>query len=69
MILDSLSYYHENTSNDQIKSLCQKIYKDLRTNIVENVYEQWVKTGYAWEQYNPDDGHGQSVKHFWVGPR
>lgn len=64
MILDSLSYYYEVSKSEDVKELCQQIYKELRQNIVENVYEQWEKTGYAWEQYNPDDGHGQSIKHF-----
>lgn len=64
MILDSLAYYHDVSESESVKDLCKKIYKELRQNLVENVYEQWEKSGYAWEQYNPDDGHGQGVKHF-----
>lgn len=43
MILDSLSYYYEVSKSEDVKELCQQIYKELRQNIVENVYEQWEK--------------------------
>ncbi|TFY83454.1 hypothetical protein EWM64_g561 [Hericium alpestre] len=34
----------------------QKIYKELRQNIVDN---EWVRTGYVWEQYDPLTGEGK----------
>ncbi|KAI9762847.1 MAG: Processing alpha glucosidase I [Chaenotheca gracillima] len=42
----------------------QRMYSDLRKNLVANVYKQWEKTGFAWEQYNPDSGEGQRTQHF-----
>lgn len=26
--------------------------------------DQWEKTGFAWEQYNPETGAGQRTQHF-----
>ncbi|KAI9813806.1 MAG: Processing alpha glucosidase I [Pycnora praestabilis] len=41
-----------------------EIYTSLRQNLVQTVYEAWEKTGFAWEQYNPDTGEGQRTQHF-----
>ena len=40
------------------------MYSHLRKNLVENVFREWKKTGFAFEQYNPDDGKGQRIQHF-----
>lgn len=40
------------------------LYTKLRRNLVENVFKSWEETGFAWEQYNPEDGHGQRTQHF-----
>jgi mannosyl-oligosaccharide glucosidase len=40
------------------------MYSKLRKNLVENVYREWKETGFAWEQYNPDNGNGQRTQHF-----
>ncbi|ODH45374.1 hypothetical protein ACO22_00098 [Paracoccidioides brasiliensis] len=42
----------------------REMYTQLRKNIVENVFDQWKKTGFAWEQYNPETGAGQRTQHF-----
>lgn len=34
------------------------MYIGLRNDIVENVYGEWKKTGYVWEQYSGVDGKG-----------
>lgn len=31
---------------------------------MENVYNEWEETGFAWEQYNPETGAGQRTQHF-----
>ncbi|KAI8620462.1 putative mannosyl-oligosaccharide glucosidase [Chytriomyces sp. MP71] len=36
-----------------------EIYSVLRNNIVNNVFEEYERTGYTWEQYSPIDGKGQ----------
>lgn len=40
------------------------MYNKLRTNLVENVFREWERTGFAWEQYNPETGVGQRTQHF-----
>lgn len=42
----------------------KKTYTSLRKNLVENIYNSWKETGFAWEQYNPDTGKGQRTQHF-----
>ncbi|OAX80524.1 hypothetical protein ACJ72_05137 [Emergomyces africanus] len=42
----------------------RQMYTRLRKNIVENVFNQWEKTGFSWEQYNPETGAGQRTQHF-----
>ncbi|KAJ5887656.1 FAD dependent oxidoreductase [Penicillium taxi] len=39
-------------------------YSKLRKNLVENVFQEWKRTGFAWEQYNPETGNGQRTQHF-----
>ena len=46
------------------KEKARHMYNKLRKNLVENVFEQWEKTGFAWEQYNPETGDGQRTQHF-----
>jgi len=41
-----------------------KIYTQLRENLVENIFKEWERTGFAWEQYNPETGEGQRTQHF-----
>lgn len=36
-----------------------KIYNELRSNVVQNVYKEFVRTGYAWEQYDAATGEGK----------
>ncbi|KAI8971466.1 glycoside hydrolase [Mycotypha africana] len=36
----------------------QRIYTRLRQNLIRNVYKNYKKTGYVWEQYSENDGHG-----------
>ncbi|ANB14481.1 Cwh41p [Sugiyamaella lignohabitans] len=65
MILESLRYYGTSeTSSAEVKSLSSEIYKELRVNIVNNVFNRWEETGFAWEQYDSNTGKAQGVKHF-----
>lgn len=36
----------------------------LRKNLINTVSNAWDKTGFAWEQYNPETGDGQRTQHF-----
>jgi len=40
------------------------MYTELRLNLVSTVFDSWNKTGFVWEQYNPDTGNGQRTQHF-----
>lgn len=65
MILKALRRYGENPDASlEFREKAANIYKDLRVNIVNNVYDNWEKTGFAWEQYDSKTGKGQGVKHF-----
>ena len=46
------------------KSRASKIYTNLRKNLVQTVFSEWERTGFAWEQYSPDTGEGQRTQHF-----
>ena len=41
-----------------------RLYKELRKNMVNTVFESWKDTGFAWEQYNAETGLGQRTQHF-----
>jgi mannosyl-oligosaccharide glucosidase len=41
-----------------------EIYSSLRKNLIDTVFKSWEKTGFAWEQYNPETGEGQRTQHF-----
>ncbi|XP_059577183.1 mannosyl-oligosaccharide glucosidase isoform X2 [Alligator mississippiensis] len=41
-----------------------QIYHELRTNLVGNLYRQYVASGYLWEQYNDSTGRGQGCHPF-----
>jgi len=57
LILSSLHRYGQQTGpyQDQIRNL----YDRLRTNLIGNLYKQYMKTGFLWEQYDPIQGRGQ----------
>ena len=46
------------------KAKAKQLYTELRKNLVTNVYNEWERTGFAWEQYNPETGVGQRTQHF-----
>ncbi|EXJ91346.1 mannosyl-oligosaccharide glucosidase [Capronia coronata CBS 617.96] len=48
----------------KVKTQATKIYSELRRNLVQNVFNEWERTGFAWEQYNPETGEGQRTQHF-----
>ncbi|CCU79720.1 mannosyl-oligosaccharide glucosidase [Blumeria hordei DH14] len=43
---------------------CYNLYGRLRLNLVQTVFNSWSDTGFAWEQYNPENGKGQRTQHF-----
>lgn len=67
LVLDSLKHYRSALSefaSNELISRISTLYKNLRANIINNMLDQWIKTGYVWEQYNDEDGHSQRTKNF-----
>ncbi|KAF7304743.1 Mannosyl-oligosaccharide glucosidase [Mycena kentingensis (nom. inval.)] len=40
------------------KARAQQIYHELRNNIIDNVFKEYQRTGYVWEQYDATTGQG-----------
>ncbi|XP_074295640.1 mannosyl-oligosaccharide glucosidase GCS1-like [Silene latifolia] len=62
MILSALKYYSE--ADGPYKPRARAIYKDLRTNLIRNVVENYHTTGYIWEQYDQNTGKGKGAHPF-----
>ncbi|KAJ8454307.1 hypothetical protein ONZ45_g19357 [Pleurotus djamor] len=41
------------------KAHAQEIYTKLRQNVINNVFKEYERTGYVWEQYDATTGEGQ----------
>lgn len=67
LILDSLKHYHEVSSPLLLKAAAEKLretYRALRLNVVNNVFRNWEKTGFIWEQYDDISGDSKGAKNF-----
>lgn len=51
------NYYASRPGPHQARA--QTIYQELRSQLVANMYNEYMRTGYVWEQYNPITGKGQ----------
>ncbi|KIK63875.1 glycoside hydrolase family 63 protein [Collybiopsis luxurians FD-317 M1] len=58
LVLESL-YNKYAVEDGPYKLRAQEIYRELRKNIIDNVFKEYERTGYVWEQYDPNTGHGQ----------
>lgn len=56
--------HHYGAVDGPYREKAAALYEELRTNIVNNVYRQYVETGYVWEQYNDNTGRGQGSHPF-----
>ncbi|RLV88925.1 Mannosyl-oligosaccharide glucosidase [Spathaspora sp. JA1] len=63
LILESIQYYHDDLPTD-LKEKFAKAYKELRVNVVNNVYNEWKSTGFVWEQYDDITGKHKGAKNF-----
>ncbi|KAF5386975.1 hypothetical protein D9615_001779 [Tricholomella constricta] len=41
------------------QSRAKQIYNELRKNVIDNVFKEYERTGYVWEQYDPITGEGK----------
>ncbi|KAK9891824.1 hypothetical protein WA026_016621 [Henosepilachna vigintioctopunctata] len=58
----ALHFYSNEAGPFQSKAAT--IYKELRSNLVENIMKQYYKSGYIWEQYNDKTGEGSGCRPF-----
>lgn len=56
--------HHYSNADGPYREKAATLYEELRTNIINNVYRQYVETGYVWEQYNDSTGRGQGSHPF-----
>ena len=40
------------------------IYRDLRQNLIKNIFSEYQRSGFIWEQYDDDAGHGKGSHPF-----
>ncbi len=62
MVLSALQYYANTPGPYSDKA--EEIYKELRMNILKNMFRVYEKTGHIWEQYDDKTGSGKGVHPF-----
>lgn len=64
LVLDALKHYHKASNDAKLSDTLAATYKKLRENLVRNVYKEWKRTGFVWEQYDDISGTAQRAKNF-----
>lgn len=64
LAVKSLYNYNQEMINDENKEYVHRLYTDLRANIIRNLFVEYRKFGYLYENYNGDNGSGQRSKPF-----
>lgn len=71
LALDALQYYGgaDSKASSNVKAKAAEIYHELRRLIVDNIYNQWVESGYVWESYEATTGEPKGARGFtgWAG--
>ncbi|CAG9768795.1 unnamed protein product [Ceutorhynchus assimilis] len=62
--LATKALWHYGHSEGPYQDQANRLYQELRMNIINNVVEQYEKTGYIWEQYNDKTGEGSGCRPF-----
>lgn len=55
---------HYSTVDGPYKAKAASVYTELRDNVVNNILDNYSRTGYVWEQYNDITGKGQGSHPF-----
>ncbi|XP_036342550.1 mannosyl-oligosaccharide glucosidase GCS1-like, partial [Rhagoletis pomonella] len=56
--------HHYGTIEGPYAALAREIYAELRENVVGNIFREYKRTGYLWEQYDDTTGHGKGCYPF-----
>lgn len=56
--------HHYGTQPGPYNENAKRIYLELRHNVVKNIFSQYKRSGYIWEQYNDKTGEGSGCKPF-----
>ncbi|XP_067641372.1 uncharacterized protein GCS1 [Eurosta solidaginis] len=56
--------HHYGTIEGPYAALAREIYNELRENVVGNIYREYQRTGYVWEQYDDMTGQGKGCYPF-----
>ncbi|CAG0884148.1 unnamed protein product [Cyprideis torosa] len=56
--------HHYGSLKGPHQSVARELYQELRRNVVENIVNEYLKTGSLWEQYNDKTGKGQGCRPF-----
>ena len=62
LAIRALKHYAKGEGRNAAKA--QQLYLSLRENVYKNLYKQYTKTGYLWEQYSDKDGTGKGCYPF-----
>ncbi|ODV89617.1 glycoside hydrolase family 63 protein [Tortispora caseinolytica NRRL Y-17796] len=63
LVLEALQKYGQEIKGP-LHDKIMNVYRELRQNVVNTVYNEHKRTGYVWEQYDPDTGYGKGGKPF-----
>ena len=56
LVLKGLNHYA--TVEGPFQTKARSVYGRLRDNLIRNVFNEYVRTGYVWEHYSDKTGHG-----------
>lgn len=62
LVVKALNHYA--TVDGPYREKSKEIYEELRKNIINNIFKEYKRTGYLWEQYNDVTGEGQGSRPF-----
>ena len=64
LIIQALQYYSKQVATSSLQKLCVETRKELKANLLENVFSQFNGTGFLYENYHADTGKGRGTKPF-----
>lgn len=64
LALDALKTYKQMDIPPALALKIGETYHKLRLNVVNNVFNEWKRTGFVWEQYDDETGTAKGAKNF-----